>query len=52
LEDDQIYSLDNRRLVAYQRAGRQIPAPEFVPLATVKAEKWKFTTKTQGQSIK
>jgi hypothetical protein len=51
LEDDQIYSLDNRRLVAYQRAGRQIPAPAFVPIPTVKAEKWKFTTKDQGRTI-
>ena len=46
LEDDQIYTLDNRRLVAYQRAGRQIPAPVFVPNPTARAEMWKFTTGT------
>jgi hypothetical protein len=46
-----LYSLDNRRLEAFRKAGVRIP----YRLATAeeeRAESWKFTTKNQGRSIR
>lgn len=49
--DGLLFTLDNRRLEAFRRAGTDIP---FV-LATadeVAAEAWKFTTRTLGETIR
>ncbi|MEP0852957.1 DUF4157 domain-containing protein [Funiculus sociatus GB1-A4] len=54
LEDGQTYTLDNRRLAAYQQAGRNaIPAQMITDNENlIKEQRWKFTTKNYGKSIK
>jgi hypothetical protein len=44
------FSLDNRRLEAYRRAGLPIPWQMATP-EEIEAEAWKFTTKNEGVSI-
>jgi hypothetical protein len=45
-----VYTLDNRRLYAYQQAGREaMPGGQFVPLGTVLNEAYKFTTTSGGE---
>jgi hypothetical protein len=47
----EIYTLDNRRLYAYQQAGRSaMPGGTFVPVGTVLAEAYKFTTTDGGET--
>jgi hypothetical protein len=48
-KDNMIFSLDNRRLYAYQQADVQVP---YKKLDTVPVrENYKFSTKTNGESI-
>ncbi|WP_165952459.1 RHS repeat-associated core domain-containing protein [Kribbella albertanoniae] len=47
----QTYTLDNRRLAAFQKAGVDVPYVRATP-QEVKDEGWKFTTKNQGTSIR
>jgi len=49
--DGQIFTLDNRRLVAFQNAGVDIPYV-LATDAEIAAETWKFTTKNGGTSIR
>lgn len=51
LPNDQIYTLDHRRLVAYQKAGRKTIPVEWASLSVVRDNRWKFTTLNGGQSI-
>jgi len=52
LENGQLYTLDNRRLAAYRRAGRtQIPKPQIVGNDVVSREVYKFSTKNKGVDI-
>jgi hypothetical protein len=51
LENDQIYTLDHRRLVAYRGAGRKTIPVEWVNLRLVMDQRWKFTTANRGRSI-
>lgn len=49
LENGQWYTLDNRRLYAYQQAGRDYISYEIVTdLRTIQREGWKFTTGNFG----
>jgi hypothetical protein len=51
LEVGQIYTLDNRRLYAYQQAGRSaMPGGQFVPANVAVQEAFKFTTRDRGAS--
>ncbi|MFJ5218724.1 RHS repeat-associated core domain-containing protein [Streptomyces sp. NPDC088354] len=45
-----LHTLDNRRLVAFQKAGIQMPFRMATP-EEVAAESWKFTTNNEGRSI-
>jgi hypothetical protein len=45
------YTLDNRRLEAFRRAGLPIPWRLATP-EEVEAEKWKLTTTNQGVNVK
>ncbi|MFC5152798.1 polymorphic toxin-type HINT domain-containing protein [Streptomyces amakusaensis] len=45
-----IHSLDNRRLVAFQKAGIPMPFRMATPEEAA-SEAWKFTTKNEGRSI-
>ena len=51
LENGQIYTLDHRRLVAYQHAGRKTIPVEWADLSVVREDRWKFTTLNKGISI-
>jgi len=51
LEDGQVYTLDNRRVYAYQQAGVLMPKPQVVPDEVARRERWKFSTRSQGTSI-
>jgi hypothetical protein len=47
--DGMIFSLDNRRLNAFEQAGKDVP---YLKLDTIpKREVFKFTTKNDGTSI-
>jgi len=50
LRDGQYYTLDNRRLEAFRRAGVQIPW-RMATADEIDAESWKFTTKNGGVSV-
>lgn len=50
VKDGQIYSLDNRRLVAFQKAGIQMPFRMATPEEAL-GEAWKFSTQNEGRSI-
>lgn len=50
VRDGQVYTLDNRRLVAFQKAGIPMPFRMATP-EEVANEAWKFTTKNEGRSI-
>jgi hypothetical protein len=50
VKDGQVYSLDNRRLVAFQKAGIQMPFRMATPEEAAN-EAWKFTTQNEGRSI-
>ncbi|GHE45309.1 hypothetical protein GCM10018785_13740 [Streptomyces longispororuber] len=45
-----LYTLDNRRLVAFQKAGIPMPFRMATPEEAA-GEAWKFTTKNEGRSI-
>ena len=49
--DGQLFTLDNRRLAAFQRAGVQVPSRMATPEEAAAAG-WKFTTRNEGTSIK
>ena len=49
-KDRQLYTLDNRRLQAYQEAGVQAPYRTATP-DEIANNAWKFTTKNQGTSV-
>jgi hypothetical protein len=51
LVNGEIYTLDHRRLVAYQLAGRRTIPVEWAPLNVVRENRWKFTTADGGRSI-
>ncbi len=46
-----LFTLDNRRLVAFRRAGQEIPWTMATP-EEVLDEAWKFTTKNEGISVR
>jgi hypothetical protein len=46
-----LFSLDNRRLEAFRRAGMEAPCRMATP-EEMQAESWKFTTTNNGLSIK
>ncbi len=46
----EMYSLDNRRLNVFQRAGMDIPTVRATPQEIMK-DGWKFTTQNDGKSI-
>jgi len=50
-KEGQLFTLDNRRLEAFRRAGVDIPYRMATP-DEVAAEMWKFTTKNGGTSIR
>jgi hypothetical protein len=45
------YTLHNRRLAAFQKAGLDVPYRMATP-QEIAAESWKFTTKNEGTSIR
>jgi RHS repeat-associated protein len=49
--NEQWFTLDNRRLLAFQQAGIDVPYRRATP-AEVGAEAWKFTTTNGGTSIR
>jgi hypothetical protein len=49
--DGELFTLDNRRLLAFQRAGVPIPY-RFATPEEAASESWKFTTTNNGQSIR
>jgi len=51
-KDGKIYSLDNRRLYAFQQAGVKIRWVRADPKLVEQQLKWKFTTKNDGMSIR
>jgi hypothetical protein len=48
--NDKLFTLDNRRLEAFRRAGMDIPARLATPQA-IAEETWKFTTQNEGVTI-
>ncbi|MFF4830446.1 hypothetical protein [Streptomyces sp. NPDC001315] len=50
VRDGQVHSLDNRRLVAFQKAGIPMPFRMATPEEAAN-EAWKFTTQNEGRSI-
>lgn len=50
-KDGQLFSLDNRRLEAFKRAGENVPYRMATPEEAT-SEAWKFTTKNGGTSIR
>lgn len=48
--DGKLYSLDNRRLAAFQEAGVEMPYRMATPQEIVQ-QQWKFTTTNDGISI-
>jgi hypothetical protein len=53
LEDGKIYSLDNRRLYEYKKAGiTKIPVVWVTKRGSIKHERYKFTTENFGESVK
>jgi hypothetical protein len=46
-----LFTLDNRRLEAFRRAGVEIPW-RMAAAEEVEAEAWKFTTMNRGTSVK
>jgi len=46
-----LYTLDNRRLEAFRRAGLEIPYRMATP-EEIAAETWKFSSKNGGSSVK
>jgi len=49
--DGKLFTLDNRRLEAFRRAGVHVPYRMATP-EQVQEEAWKFTTQNQGISIR
>jgi hypothetical protein len=49
--DGKLYTLDNRRLEAFRRAGVHVPTRLATP-QEIAAEAWKFTTSNEGLSIR
>jgi hypothetical protein len=50
-KDGVLYTLDNRRLEAFRRAGVKIPW-RMATAEEIAEEQWKFTTTNSGTSIK
>ena len=50
-QNGQLFTLDNRRLEAFRRAGVSIPYRMASPQEAA-AERWKFTTRNGGTSIR
>ena len=50
-KDGELYTLDNRRLKAFQEAGIPVPTVKATP-EEVAGESWKFTTKNNGMSVR
>src|SRR5438094_231963 len=50
-KDGLLFTLDNRRLEAFRRAGVEIPW-RMAPSEEIAVEAWKFTTANQGASVK
>jgi hypothetical protein len=50
-KDGHLFTLDNRRLEAFRRAGVDVPYRMATPAEAAK-EAWKFTTKNDGVSIR
>ena len=48
--DGDLYTLDNRRLAAFQEAGVDVPY-RMATVQEAEAEGWKFTTTNNGTSI-
>jgi hypothetical protein len=46
-----LYTLDNRRLMAFRRAGKEIPW-RMASDEEIAAEIWKFTTMNEGSSVR
>jgi hypothetical protein len=49
--DGKLFTLDNRRLEAFRRAGVEIPYRQATP-EEIANEAWKFTTQNAGESIR
>jgi hypothetical protein len=49
--EGKLFTLDNRRLEAFRRAGMHVPYRMATP-EEVREESWKFTTRNQGVSIR
>jgi hypothetical protein len=49
--DGKLFTLDNRRLEAFRRAGVRVPYRMATP-EEVQEESWKFTTQNEGASIR
>jgi hypothetical protein len=49
--DGKLFTLDNRRLEAFRRAGVKVPYRRATP-EEVADESWKFTTKNAGESVR
>jgi hypothetical protein len=50
-KDGQLFTLDNRRLAAFQQAGVPVPFQMATPEQAA-AQAWKFTTQNGGTSIR
>jgi hypothetical protein len=50
-KDDMLYTLDNRRLEAFRRAGIDVPY-RMATQAEINAEQWKFDTDAAGTTVK
>jgi hypothetical protein len=48
--EGRLYTLDNRRLEAFRRAGLEVPYRMATP-DEADSERWKFTTTNQGLSV-
>ena len=51
LEDDVLYTLDNRRLYEFQKAGLTDIPYEFEDENNVASQRWKFSTQNQGRRL-
>ncbi|WP_226467285.1 RHS repeat-associated core domain-containing protein [Luteimonas panaciterrae] len=51
IKEGKLFTLDNRRLEAFRRAGIEVPYRMATPEEAIK-EAWKFTTKNEGVSVR
>lgn len=49
-KDNLLFTLDNRRLEAFRRAGLEVPY-RMATADEIASQSWKFTTKNQGISV-